>query len=115
MSKGRGVGFFEAGNFYPDFVLWVLDEKQQSIAFVDPKGIRNLHAGDPKIQFYQTIKTIEKQLGDPDVTLNSFIISNTPYHLVKHWDQGIEKADFENKHILFQDDANYVKQIFQRI
>ena len=22
LSKGRGIGFFEAGNFYPDFILW---------------------------------------------------------------------------------------------
>ena len=24
LSKGRGVGFFEAGNFHPDFILWLL-------------------------------------------------------------------------------------------
>ena len=49
LSKGRGVGFFEAGNFYPDFILWVLMNGRQHIAFVDPKGIRNLGPTDPKI------------------------------------------------------------------
>jgi len=24
MSRGKGVGFFEAGNFHPDFILWLL-------------------------------------------------------------------------------------------
>ena len=24
-SRARGLGFFEAGNFYPDFILWVVD------------------------------------------------------------------------------------------
>ncbi len=24
-SRGRGVGFFEAGNFYPDFILWLVE------------------------------------------------------------------------------------------
>ena len=24
LSKGRGVGFFEAGNFHPDFILWLI-------------------------------------------------------------------------------------------
>ena len=24
LSKGRGVGFFEAGNFHPDFIVWLL-------------------------------------------------------------------------------------------
>jgi hypothetical protein len=27
-SRGRGVGFFEAGNFYPDFILWLVDGKR---------------------------------------------------------------------------------------
>ena len=59
MSKGRGVGFFEAGNFHPDFILWLVAGGRQFIAFVDPKGIRNIGLNDPKIQFYQTIKEIE--------------------------------------------------------
>lgn len=25
LSRGRGVGFFEAGNFHPDFILWSLN------------------------------------------------------------------------------------------
>jgi hypothetical protein len=36
------VGFFEAGNFHPDFILWLLVGGQQHVIFVDPKGIRNL-------------------------------------------------------------------------
>lgn len=24
LSKGRGVGFFEAGNFHPDFIFWLI-------------------------------------------------------------------------------------------
>ena len=66
LSKGRGVGFFEAGNFHPDFILWLLANGRQQIIFVDPKGIRNLGPSDPKIQFYETIKEIEHRLGDPD-------------------------------------------------
>ena len=48
LSRGRGVGFFEAGNFHPDFILWLLEEGQQRVVFVDPKGIRNLGPSDPK-------------------------------------------------------------------
>ena len=42
LSKGRGVGFFEAGNFHPDFIVWLIADGQEYISFVDPKGIRNL-------------------------------------------------------------------------
>src|SRR3546814_6001388 len=54
---------------------------RQFIVFIDPKGIRNIGFNDPKIQFFQTIKDIERRLGDPSVTLSSFIISNTPSHV----------------------------------
>ncbi len=68
MSRGRGIGFFEAGNFYPDFILWLLIGGKQYVSFVDPKGIRNLEgADDPKISFFQTVKQLELRLADPEV------------------------------------------------
>jgi hypothetical protein len=104
LSKGRGVGFFEAGNFHPDFILWLITNGREYISFVDPKGIRNLGFQDPKIQFYKTIKEIEKRLGDPSVTLNSFVISNTPVHeMGQLW--GVERKQMEECHILFQQDG----------
>ena len=103
LSKGRGVGFFEAGNFYPDFIVWLLAGGRQYISFVDPKGIRNLGFTDPKIQFFETIKHIEVRLADPIVTLNSFIISNTPSHVMElQW--AVDKADMTARNILFQDE-----------
>ena len=103
LSRGRGVGFFEAGNFHPDFIVWLLAGDRQYISFVDPKGIRNLGFTDPKIQFFETIKHIEERLADPAVTLNSFIISNTPSHVMKRqW--AVDKADMTTRHILFQDE-----------
>ena len=116
LSKGRGVGFFEAGNFYPDFILWVLMDERQHIAFVDPKGIRNLGASDPKIQFHETIKEIEARLGDPSVKLSSFIISNTPSHtMAMLW--GMDKPAMEARNILFQeeDKDSYVRSMLTRI
>ena len=103
LSRGRGVGFFEAGNFHPDFIVWLLAGGRQYISFVDPKGIRNLGLTDPKIQFFETIKHIEARLADPAVTLNSFIVSNTAWHVMKlQWD--VDKADMTARHILFQDE-----------
>ena len=103
LSRGRGVGFFEAGNFHPDFILWLLEGKQQQVIFVDPKGIRNLGKGDPKVQFYETIKEIELRLGDPAVHLHSFIVSNTSSATMRtQWK--MEKSEMEEKHILFQEE-----------
>ena len=103
LSKGRGVGFFEAGNFHPDFILWLLAGGKQQVIFVDPKGIRNIGPGDPKIQFYETIKDIEQRLGDPDVRLQSFIVSNTPAATMRRqW--GMEKSEMQRRHVLFQEE-----------
>jgi hypothetical protein len=103
LSKGRGVGFFEAGNFHPDFILWLLAGGRQRVTFVDPKGLHNVGVTDPKIQFYETVKEIEQRLGDPAVTLESFIVSHTPSHKVRRqW--GIDKAAMQARHIVFQEE-----------
>lgn len=114
-SRGRGIGFFEAGNYYPDFILWLVVGDQQRIVFIDPKGIRNLEGmDDPKIKFYQTIKQLETRLNDPRVKLNSFIISNTPYSSVAWW--GPTKDEFEAHHLLFQveDKSSYIQKILDK-
>ncbi len=110
LSRGRGVGFFEAGNFHPDFILWVLVGKQQHVIFVDPKGIQHLDPGDPKVEFHDTIKDIERRLGNGNVRLESFIVSNTASHTMKmRW--RMDKAEMNKRHILFQaeDKDSYVK------
>ena len=114
LSRGRGVGFFEAGNFHPDFILWLLAGGQQHVIFVDPKGIRNLGPGDLKIQFHETIKEIEQRLGDPAVHLQSFIVSNTPSATMRRqW--GMKKSEMQRRHVLFQeeDKDSYVKTMLK--
>ena len=39
MSRGKGVGFFEAGRFHPDFILWMLKAGKQYVTFIDPHGL----------------------------------------------------------------------------
>jgi hypothetical protein len=112
LSKGRGVGFFEAGNFHPDFILWLLAGGKQHVIFVDPKGIRSLGPTDPKIQFHATIKEIEKRLGDPDVRLQSFIVSNTLSATMQRlWN--MKKGEMQERHVLFQeeDKDSYVRSM----
>lgn len=103
LSKGRGVGFFEAGNFHPDFILWLLIGGKQHVIFVDPKGIRNIGPTDPKVQFFQTIKDIETRLKDPNVNLHSFIVSNTPSATMQQlWI--MSKKDMRERNVLFQEE-----------
>lgn len=113
-----GVGFFLEGNFYPDFILWIKkNNSKQYVSFIDPKGLRNIKGfSDPKINFCKKIKEIEGLLKNEHIILNSFIVSNTPREQIKWWgsSEGNED-DFQNNHILFQDENNYLKDMFSKI
>lgn len=113
MSRGRGVGFFEAGNFHPDFMLWRLDGPRQSITFVDPKGIRHLSwDNEPKLDFHNTIREIERRMGDGNVTLQSFLVSVTPAAaMALHW--GKTREEMAARNILFDEDAQYVAKLME--
>lgn len=105
-SRGRGLAFLEAGNFYPDFILWLKRAERSNIVFVDPKGLRNLDGlADPKVQLAQTVKEREAKLGRSDVTLDSFIVSTTPYERVQ-WapGAGLSAQDLEDAHVMFPAD-----------
>jgi len=118
-SKGKGVGFFEAGNFYPDFILWIIQDSKQYVCFVDPKGLSRIHGfDDPKVRFHKTVKDIQNRLGDPNVLLESFIVSNTHKAEISWWSKGSDpEQDFANNHVLFQKDAkdSYISRLFNTL
>ena len=110
----KGIGFFESSGFYPDFILWVNEGDQQHVIFIDPKGIRNLKGlQDPKIQLYNQLKTeVQPSLGDKDIILDSYIISNTEYNQVEFWGS---KEVFDKNHVIFQTDRSYIDVLFSKI
>ena len=66
LSRGKGIGFFAAADFYPDFILWLVDGAKQRIVFVDPKGLAMLKPNDfshPKIHLYRTLPGDCRQSG----------------------------------------------------
>jgi hypothetical protein len=124
-SKGKGVGFFEAGNFYPDFILWIIDGSHQHIVFVDPKGILRCEGiNDPKLKFFETIKELQEKMRNDkmqyadNVSLHSFVVSNTPLSKVRWWTEDLADVnDFATRNVLFQneDKHQYVQRIFNTV
>ncbi|MCS4238287.1 hypothetical protein M2306_001604 [Myroides gitamensis] len=111
----KGLGFFTDGNnFYPDFILWIVEGEKQIIKFIDPKGIRNSKAiNDPKIQFYKVLKEkIQPQVEKAGIELDSYIISNTSY-LEVNWKDNLSIEEFNNNHVYFQKEnaLNYINKI----
>lgn len=116
LSKGRGIGFFEAGNFHPDFILWLVRGQQQDIVFIDPKGLLQISRDDPKVRFHETIKEIERRLDDATVSLHSFILSiSTSDKVSARW--GLTKEEMERRHVLFPGEGtnNYIRRLIQTV
>src|SRR5690606_25049264 len=124
-SKNKGIGFATAGNFYPDFLLWLVDDSsgEQWLSFVDPKGLRQMDLNDPKLGLYTEIKKIEADLsrqaaaGEPRLTLNAFVLSPTNFSDLLNVGGKVQKQELEDRHVLFMEDGanTYLKKMFDRI
>lgn len=110
----QGVGFFEAGGFYPDFILWHVQEDRQRIVFVDPHGLRHTGPKDEKIEFGERIKDVERRLKNNQVELESVILapsSTTREWIISHW--GMTTEELRNKHVLFMSDSDYLDSLMK--
>ncbi len=116
-TKAKGLGFALAGNFYPDFLLWLVDDAtgKQWLNFIDPKGLRQMDLKDPKLGLYKEVKVIQGKLGDPQLTLNAFIV--TPTELTTFLNVSSKQGELEARNVLFMHDGGqvYLKKMFERI
>lgn len=116
-SKAKGLGFATAGNFYPDFLLWLVDDEsgKQWLSLIDPKGIRNLNLDDAKFGLYKEIKELEKKLSDDKLSLSAFIISETRF--VDLINVSEPKDKIEERNVLFLEDTGsiYLEKLFKKM
>ncbi|HCL5071381.1 TPA: DEAD/DEAH box helicase family protein [Salmonella enterica] len=116
-TKTKGLGFATAGNFYPDFLLWLVDDEsgKQWLSLIDPKGIRNLNLDDAKFGLYKEIKELEKKLSDDKLSLSAFIISETRF--VDLINVSEPKDKIEERNVLFLEDTGsvYLEKLFKKM
>ena len=104
MRNAQKIGIYlesDAGSYYPDFVLWVLDTQENitHIIFIDPKGEREIIGGtkgtyksNPKVKLArksedETLVTLEKRLETEQgrkFCLNSFLLLRDSSELGKN-------------------------------
>ena len=124
LTRGKGVGFFDSSGFYPFFILWVKVKGSQRIVFIDPHGMRqaNAYIHDDRARLHERLPELSQEIasrsGNPNVQLDSFIVSATKYgDLQTHYDDGTWTRDkLAAKHILFQEPGqspDYIRQILQ--
>ncbi|MGB9621951.1 MAG: restriction endonuclease subunit R, partial [Brevinematia bacterium] len=112
-----GVGFqLHWHGFYPDFIMWLKDGDKQTIVFIDPKGLEHTRGlDDEKIQFSKEIKELERELNENNITLKSFILSNTVYQtLIDGMINPPKKDEYIQNNVLFLDDEDWPKLLFEK-
>ena len=126
LTRGKGIGFFEAGTgeaFYPDFILWVIENAKQWITFIDPHGLRYAEGGfnDSKIRLHADLKalepTVQQQCTQWQVYLTSFILSTSRYDEIKMvFPRPHSQEEFEKHNILFiYDDPDYIRKLLRTV
>jgi hypothetical protein len=118
-TKNKGLGFATAGNFYPDFLLWIVDDHtgRQWLSLIDPKGIRNMDLDDPKLGLWREIKKVETELRDAELTLNAFILSWTRYGDLLNVAGTHSKGELEGRNVLFMEDGRdvYLQKLLAKV
>ncbi len=123
LSRGRGIGFFEGRGFYPDFILWIVEGEKQRIVFIEPHGmlLAKSYVHDEKARLWEQLPKLAQEIGTrsgrKDISLDSYIISATPYdQLRERYDDGSwDYQKFAEHHILFPDckQCDYIKIILK--
>lgn len=124
LSRGRGVGFFQENGFYPDFILWIVDERGQRVVFIEPHGMLHAksYAHDDKARLWERLPKLAREIGQRsgrnDISLDSYVVSATPFDdLHQRYDDGTwDRRRFAEHHILFperNDGYDYLSRIFE--
>lgn len=116
-NKRHGIGFAQAGNFYPDFMMWLVDKstQKQYLTFIDPKGLRNEAFDSPKLNFSSKIKELQRKINSAsahaDIVLNSVILSATAERDLI--DRSHTTEEYEAKNIFFpsEDKKKYISKL----
>lgn len=112
----KGIGFFEAGGFYPDFILWRIWEEQgkqqQRIVFLDPHGLQHEGRGSEKIEFSRMIKGVQQRMKNV-VELESIILSppkTSRLFIANQWQ--LTERELQERHVFFMaDNASYLDEV----
>lgn len=114
-SRGKGIGFAEAGNFYPDFLLWIVLKDRQHIVFLDPHGMHHEGLASSKVAFHKDIKAIERDLvakAKENVHLHSFLLSTTEARANEpDWMRPMNDDELHSRGVVRMYATDYLKRV----
>jgi hypothetical protein len=103
----KGIGFFQTGGFYPDFMLWMQRGDKQALAFVEPHGV--VHQEQDKLDLLAFIRgDLAREVSFP---IFAFIVTDTELKQVQ-WLNGTDKHkrdELRKRHVLTMEDTRYIE------
>ena len=116
LTRGRGVSFFDDYAYYPDFIVWLIDDESQHVVFLDPKGLVRYGPKERrKVRLHTDIKEIEArvQATDPDLHLHAYVLSVTPPDLIG--DELRPKEAWERQGVYFLNEPDCLKRVIENV
>jgi hypothetical protein len=111
-SRSRGFGFFEDAGFFPDFLVWLVDDTQQTVWFVDPHGMAREPATSLKLRLAQEIRQKhEARLAVANIHLGAAIVTETPYLKTMVSSSGWSPKDCRDRNLYFMDSHTYISEL----
>ena len=115
-SSGRGISFFDDFSYYPDFIVWLKDDRCQHIVFLDPKGLGRYGSRErKKVRLHHDIHEIEERVRntDPDLRLSAYVLSVTPAPKI---DDGRRSADsWKDDGVYFLNDTDCLRLVVTNV
>ena len=112
LTRGRGVSFFDDFGYYPDFIVWLKDDEQQHVLFLDPKGLSRFGQRErKKMQLHHEIVEIEERVreNDPDLYLSAYILSVTRAPEID--DSGRSASEWKADGVYFLNETDCLQQV----
>ena len=116
LSRGRGVSFFDDYTYYPDFIVWLIDDDSQHVVFLDPKGLVRYGPKERrKVRLHADIKQVQErvQASDPDLHLHAYVLSVTPPDRIG--DELRPQEAWEQQGVYFLDEPHCLKRIIENV
>lgn len=114
MTRGRGLSFFDDFAYYPDFIVWLQDEADQHVVFLDPKGLGRYGPKERrKVRLHAEIKETEARVREADSALrpHAYVLSVTAPQNIG--DESRPQREWEKCGVYFLHDPACLRRIIE--
>lgn len=111
-----GIGLFHRSGFYPDFILWIVDEAKDvtHVLFVDPHGLHHggLVGNRDKFEALAALQAFNEQVDfrAKRIRLEGWLLTTTPVAQIPDAD-GRSQSELEAEYPLIFQEGNYVERL----